>query len=94
MHIRWSESMLRRVLLRSLRTNAVKESFDLEKREVLTRPIERGYPQDLVEKILAELQFSSRNTALKKRTENNWKYFAVLYDFQFPQLLLTGRSGL
>ena len=63
--------MLRRVLLRSLRTNAVKESFDLEKREVLTRPIERGYPQDLVEKILAEVQFSSRNTALKKRTENN-----------------------
>ena len=71
MHIRWSESMLRRVLLRSLRTNAVKESFDLEKREVLTRPIERGYPQDLVEKILAQVQFSSRNTALKKRTENN-----------------------
>ena len=71
MHIRWSESMLRRVLQRSLRTNAVKESFDLEKREVLTRPIERGYPQDLVEKILAQVQFSSRNTALKKRTENN-----------------------
>ena len=71
MHIRWSESVLRRVLLRSLRTNAVKESFNLEKREVLTRTIERGYPQDLVEKILAQVQFSSRNTALKKRTENN-----------------------
>ena len=71
MHIRWSESVLRRVLLRSLRTNAVKESFNLEKREVLTHPIERGYPQDLVEKILAQVQFSSRNTALKKRTENN-----------------------
>ena len=38
--------------------------------------------QDLVEKILAEVQFSSRNTALKKQTENNWKYFVVLYDFQ------------
>lgn len=65
-----------------MRTDSVRESFELRKREFLTCPIERGYLQDLVEKILAEEQFSSRNTALKKRTENVLKDFAVLHDFQ------------
>ena len=65
-----------------MRTDSVRESFELRKRKFLTYPIERGYPQDLVEKILAEVQFSSRNRALKKRTENILKDFAVLHDFQ------------
>ena len=69
--VRVKKGFVKEEALHSLKTNVVKESFDLEKREVLTRPTERGYPQDLVEKILAQVQFSSRNTALKKRTENN-----------------------
>ena len=47
----------------------------MKKREFLTRPIERGYPQDLVEKISAEVQFSSRNTALKKTNRKYLKRF-------------------
>ena len=69
--VRVKKGFVKEEALHSLKKNVVKESFALEKREVLTRPIERGYPQDLVEKILAEVQFSSRNTALKKQTESN-----------------------
>lgn len=69
--VRVTKGFVKEEALRLLRTDAVKEAFDLKKREVLTRPIERSYPQDLVKKILAEVQLSSRNTALKKRTENN-----------------------
>ena len=39
--------------------------MELKKKEFLTRLIERGYPaHDLVETILAELLFESRNAAL------------------------------
>ena len=41
--------------------NSVKESFVLKKKEFLTRLIERGYPQDLVERIMVDAQFSLRN---------------------------------
>ena len=68
--VRVKRGFVKEEALRLLRTNAVKEAFELKKREFVTRPIVWGYPQDLVEKILAEVKFSSRNTALKKRTEN------------------------
>ena len=51
------------------RTNSVKESFELKNKEFLTCLIEQIYPQDLVEKVLADAQFSSCNTTLKKQTE-------------------------
>ena len=76
--VRGKKGFVKGEVLRLLRTDSVRESFELGKRKFLTCPIERGYPQDLVEKILAEVQFSS----LKKRTENILKDFAVLHDFQ------------
>ena len=80
--VRVKRGFVKEEALRLLRTNAVREAFELKKREFVTRPIVWGYPLDLVEKILAEVQFSSRNRALKKRTENILKDFAVLHDFQ------------
>ena len=56
--------------LRLLRTNSVKESFELRKKQFLTRLLERGYPKSFAEdtgKILTEIKFSMRNTALKKK---------------------------
>ena len=40
--------------LRLLRTNSVKETFELRKLEFLARLLERGYPRELAENILAE----------------------------------------
>ena len=80
--VRDKKGFVKGEVLRLLRTDSVRESFELRKREFLTCFIERGYPEDLVERILAEVQFSSRNRALKKRTENILKDFAVLHDFQ------------
>ena len=53
--VRVKKGLVKEEALRSLRTNAVNEAFELKKREVLTRPIEQGYPQDLVEKILVQV---------------------------------------
>ena len=73
--VRVTKGFVKEEALRLLRTDAVKETFDLKGREVLTRPLERSYPQDLVKKILAEVQLSSRNTALKKTNRKQLKRF-------------------
>ena len=57
--------------LRLLRTNSVKETFELRKLEFLTRLLERGYPRELAENILAEVKFSSRNEALQNKTKTS-----------------------
>ena len=53
--------------LRLLRTNSVKESFELKKLQFLTRLLERGYPKSFAEDILTEIKFSMRNTALQNK---------------------------
>ena len=77
-------SVLRRALLkgealRLLRTNSVKES--LRYREFLTRDIERGYPQELVQAILAEVRFKSRKTALQKKPKTSKKILPFVTTF-------------
>ena len=61
----------------------------MKKREFLTRPIERGYRQDLVEKISAEVQFSSRNTALKNEPKTPKKILPFVTTFNPSNLNLT-----
>ena len=41
-----------------MRTNSVKETFQLRKLEFLTRLPERAFPRELSENILAEVKFS------------------------------------
>ena len=55
--------------MRLLRTNSVKETFELRKLEFLARLLERGYPRELAENIPAEVKFSSRNEALQNKTK-------------------------
>ena len=57
--------------LRLLKTNSVKESFKNLKREFESRLYLRGYPQNLVRKILTEVQFSSRQSALRNKTRTS-----------------------
>ena len=55
-----------------MRTNSVKETFELgRKLEFLTRLLERAYPGELAENILAEVKFSSRNLALQNKTKTS-----------------------
>ena len=67
--------------LRLLRTNSVKESFELKKKEFLSRLIKRGYPQDLVQKVFADAQFSSRNTAMRNKPKSSKKIFPFVRTF-------------
>jgi len=74
--------------VRFLRTNSVKEIFELRKLEFLTRLLERGYPRELAEKILAEVNFSSRCEALlnKTTTSNNVLPFVTTFNPAIPTL--------
>ena len=74
--------------LRLLRTNSVKEIFELRKLEFLTRLIERGYPKELAEKILAEVHFSLRSKALQNKTatSNSVLPFVTTFNPATPNL--------
>ena len=50
--------------LHLLRTISIKERFESNKRDFESRLLGRGYPQELVNKIQAEVEFSSRNNSL------------------------------
>ena len=63
------------------RTNSVKESFKLKNKEFLTCLIEQIYPQDLVEKVLADAQFSSCNTTLKNKPKLSKKILLFIRTF-------------
>ena len=64
-----------------MRTNSVKESFELRKKEFLSRLIERSYPQDFVQKVFADAQFSSRNTAMRNKPKPSKKIFLFVRTF-------------
>ena len=91
--------------LRLLRTNPVKESFELKKKEFLTRLIERGYPRELVETVLVEVRFESRKTALQNKPKTSKKIlpFMTTSNLATPNLkkvlmkhwrLITGNNTL
>ena len=66
---------------RLLRTNSVKKKFESSKRDFKFRLLERGQPQKLVNKIQAEVDFSSRNNALKykpKTSKNILPFVTIL----------------
>ena len=71
-----------------LRTNSIKEKFESSKRDFKFRLLERGYPQKLVNNIQAEVDFSSRNNALKykPKTSKNILPFVTTYNPGVPKL--------
>ena len=71
-----------------LRTYSNKEKFESSKRDFKFRLLERGYPRKLVNKIQAEVDFSSRNSALKykPKTSKNILPFLTTYNPSVPKL--------
>ena len=53
--------------LRLLRTNSSKVTFDKNTKNFKTRLISRGYPESMVEKILSEVKYADRATALTQK---------------------------
>ena len=74
--------------LRLLRMNPIKEKFESSKRDFKFRLLERGYPQKLVNNIQAEVDFSSRNNALKykPKTSKNILPFVTTFNPGVPKL--------
>ena len=56
--------------LRLLRTNSSKLMFEENIKNFRTRLTSRGYPNNLVEKILSEVKFAERKNALTQKTES------------------------
>ena len=74
--------------LRLLRTNSIKERFETNKQDFESRLLGRGYPQKLVNKIQAEVEFSSRNNSLKYKPKisKNILPFVTAYNPGVPNL--------
>ena len=74
--------------LRLLRTNSIEEKIESSKWDFKFRLLERGYPQKLVNNIQAEVDFSSRNNALKykPKTSKNILPFVTTYNPGVPKL--------
>ena len=68
--------------LRLLRTNSIKEIFELRKLEFLTRLLERGYPRKLAEKYLSRSKILISKQGFTKQNKNIQKCFAFHHDFQ------------
>ena len=74
--------------LRILRTNSSRINFE--------ENINRGYPEKLTEKTLAEVKFESRKEALNTKTEKNKRIlpFVTQYQSSVPNLKLSTHSIL
>ena len=66
---------------RLLRTNSVKESFELKKKEFVNLPCRTRLPLGPCRKGLTNAQFSSRNTALKNKPKSSKKILVVVRTF-------------
>ena len=64
-----------RETLRLLRTNSIKERVESNKRDIKFRLLERGYTQELVNNIQAEVDFSSRNNVLKYNPKTSKNFY-------------------
>ena len=62
--------------LHLLRTNSIKERFASNKRDFKFGLLERGYTQELVNKIQAEVEFSSREITLSNTNQRHPKTFS------------------
>ena len=68
--------------LRLLRTNSSKVVFEENIKNFKTRLASRGYPSNLVDKILSEVYFAERKNALTQRQKANKKILPFVTQFQ------------
>ncbi|MCV6575210.1 MAG: hypothetical protein OIF58_05695, partial [Cohaesibacter sp.] len=68
--------------LRLLRTNSSKFTFEENIENFKTRLISRGYPEQMVEKILSEVKYEERKEALKQKTGTYKKLLPFFKQFQ------------
>ena len=89
MHFSWSHPLgakkgfIKGETLRLLRTNWVKDIFELRKLEFLTRLLKRGYPREHTENNLAsrsKIVITKRGST--KQNKNIHKCFTFHHDFQ------------
>ena len=68
--------------------NSIKEKVKSSKRDFKSRLLDCGYPHELVNKVQAEVDFSSRNNALKykPKTSKHILSFVSTYNPGVPKL--------
>ena len=74
--------------LRLLRTNSSKKIFEEQIKNLKSRLRERGYPENLVQRTLSEVQFENRKLALLQKQKENKRIlpFATQYHPAVPNL--------
>ena len=75
--------------LRLLRTNSSKATYEENEKKFRSHLCVRGYPDNLVNKVLAEVKFSDRKSALQQRpqkVQNGLMPFVTQYNPSVPNL--------
>jgi len=75
--------------LRLLRTNSSKTTFEENILNFKIRLVARGYPLNLIDKHLSEINFTERKSALKKNQKKNMKDilpFVTKYEPAVPNI--------
>ena len=83
-----SKGFIKGEALRLLRTNSSETTFDVNIRQFKSRLHERGYPDTLVYKVLSEVKFEDRKSAIQQREKTNKKIlpFVTQYHPAVPNL--------
>ena len=67
--------------LKLLRKNSSKFTFEENIENFKTRLISRGYPEQMVEKVLSEVKYEDRKEALKQKTERTRSFYPSSSNF-------------
>ena len=83
-----SKGFIKGEALRLLRTNSSETTFDVNIRQFKSRLHERGYPDTLVYKVLSEVKFEDRKSAIQQREKTHKKIlpFVTQYHPAVPNL--------
>ena len=68
--------------LRILGTNSSKATFDENISNFKKHLLDRGYPQNLIDRILSEIEFTGRTTALKQSNEERKEILPFVTQYQ------------
>ena len=83
-----SKGFIKGEALRLLRTNSSETTFDVNIRQFKSRLHDRGYPDTLVYKVLSEVKFEDRKSAIQQRESTHEKIipFVTQYHPAVPNL--------
>jgi len=80
-HQRIHQGFIKGEALRLLRTNSSKTAFEGKIKHFKSHLLERGYPENLVQRTLSEVIFENRKQALQPKPKTNQKILPFVMQY-------------